>query len=348
MSNPLSLHHEKLGASLDSARSPLFYADPAEEYWAVKKAVGITDISHLGRLKISGKDRISFLNSLLTSDVAHLSENMGQHSALLNTKARVIADLYLYSEPDAILVDTGDSSAPVVKETLDRFVITEDVQIRDATSDLVQMTVQGPNASTAFRDALGVGVDDLTMLQHKSLGPSIIISRDRTGIGGYDIIVPGNEAEAVWQGFLLKAGDTGLAPVGLKALDVLRLEAGYPKYGVDLDQNTIILEAGFKDALNFTKGCYLGQEVVARATHIGRVNKQLVGVEIDAKRPPAGGSKLTSKGVEAGFITSAAFSPGLDRVAALGYANRDFAKIGTRLEVESESGLIPAVITRLV
>ena len=143
VSNPLILHHEKLGAQLDSAKNALSYTDPVAEYWTVKKAVGLADVSYTGRLRITGGDRVSFLNNLLTSDIDHLPEYAGQHSALLTTKARVIADLHLYRRPEAILVDSGDSPASIVKETLDRYVITEDVQIGDASADIVQITLQG-------------------------------------------------------------------------------------------------------------------------------------------------------------------------------------------------------------
>jgi len=314
----------------------------------VKKAAGMADLSNAGRLTITGKDRVSFLNGLLTNDFAHVKEDEGQHSALLSLKARVLADLYLYRQPDSILVDTGNSPASKVKESLDRFVITEDVQIRDMTSDLVQITIQGPTSSKTIKETLGIEVGDLRPLQHKPLGPSTIVCRDRTGQGGYDIILPSMEAEAVWQGFLLKAGDLGLRPVGARAMEILRLEAGYPKYGVDVDDNTIILEAGFKDAISFTKGCYMGQEVVARATHIGRVNKQLVKLEIEAMEPPSTQSKLKGDGVEAGFITSAAFSPGLGRVSSLGYVNRDYAKEGAKLSVEHGDRPLSALVTRVL
>jgi len=131
-------------------------------------------------------------------------------------------------------------------------------------------------------------------------------------------------------------------------LEILRLEAGYPKYAADIDENTIVLEAGFKDALNFNKGCYLGQEVVARATHIGRVNKQLVGLEVETKNSIPPRSKLMSDGREAGFITSAAFSPGLGKVASLGYANREFAKEGTKVNAQSGESSFSAVVTKIV
>src|SRR6266487_2001828 len=245
VSNRSTLHHEDLDPRLEPGKIPFTYANTTEEYWTIKKAVGLADISHLGRLRITGKDRVSFLNGLL--------------------------------------IDTGESPASHVKEILDRFIITEDVQIQDSSQDLVQLTVQGPRSSQAVKEVLGPEAQDLKQLEQKTLGPSTIIARDRTGQTGYDIILPALEAEPVWHGFLLNGGDLGLNPVGSQALEILRLEAGYPKYATDIDENTIILEAGFKDAINFNKGCYLGQEVVARATHIGRVNKQLVRLEVETK-----------------------------------------------------------------
>ena len=348
VSNTSDLSHEELDPKLEPGKIPLAYSNAEQEYWTIKKAVGLADISHLGRLKITGKDRISFLNGLLTNDISQLKENAGQRSALLNSKARVLADLHLYAQTDSLLVDTGESSASHVKEILDRFVITEDVQIQDSSRDLVQLTVQGPRSSQVIKEVLGAEAQDLKQLEQKTLGPSTIIARDRTGQTGYDMILPTLEAESVWHGFLLNGGDIGLNPVGSQALEILRLEAGYPKYAIDFDENTIVLEAGFKDAINFNKGCYLGQEVVARATHIGRVNKQLVRLEVETKDSVSPRSKLMSDGREAGFITSAAFSPGLGRVASLGYANREFAKEGTKVNVQSGETSLPAVVTKIV
>jgi folate-binding protein YgfZ len=348
VSNRSAVYHEDLGARLDPGKIPLSYSDPEKEYWTIKRTVGLADISNVGRLRITGKDRVSFLNGLLTNDVSQLKENSGQHSALLNSKARVLADLHLYAQTDGFLIDTGESPASHVKEILDRFIITEDVHVIDATLDLVQMTIQGPKSSEAIKQVLGAEAQDLKQFEQKDLGPSTIIARDRTGQSGYDIVLPVLEAEPVWHGFLLNGGEIGINPVGSRALEILRLEAGYPKYAADIDENTIVLEAGFKDALNFTKGCYLGQEVVARATHIGRVNKQLVRLEIETRDPVPPRSKLMSDGKEAGFITSAAFSPGLGRVASLGYANREFAKEGTKVNVQSGEISFSAVVTKIV
>src|SRR6266702_2226431 len=344
MPNPLVMHHETMGARLEAGRIPLSYTNPVEEYWAIRNHSGMADLSHLGLLQATGKDRLSFLNGLLTNEILKMNDGRGVRSALLNTKARVLADLYLYAREDDLLIDTGDVRGAIVKEILDRFIITEDVQVKDITSGFVHLTLQGRQAAENAGALFGVAFADMKSLQHKMLGPSMIANRDRTGQSGYDLIIPNDEAEGVWQSFLLK----GVTPVGLDALEILRLEAGYPRYGVDVDQNIIILEAGYKDAISFNKGCYLGQEVVARATHIGRVNKNLVQFQTQSDQVPRPTSKLQASGKEAGYVTSAAFSPGLKAVVGLAYAQRDFAQEGTKLAVESAHGPLPAVVTKLV
>src|SRR5690348_3162714 len=230
MSNPLVLHHQKMGAELEDGRIPRSYASPVGEYWTIRNRVGLADLSHVGLLQVTGKDRLAFLNGLLTNEVLKLSEGAGVHSALLNTKARVLADLYLYAREDDLIIDTGEVPSASVRDVLDRFIITEDVQVRDATAQFVHLTLQGPQAAETARELLGTTLAELKSLQHKMQGPTMIINHDRTGQSGYDMTIPNDEAEAVWQGFLLK----GVTPVGQDALEILRLEAGYPKYGTDV------------------------------------------------------------------------------------------------------------------
>jgi folate-binding protein YgfZ len=344
MPNPLVMHHETMGARLQEGRIPLSYTNPVEEYWAIRNHSGMVDLSHIGLLRVTGRDKLSFLNGLLTNEILKMKEGTGIRSALLNTKARVLADLYLYAREDDLLVDTGDVPGASVRDILERFIITEDVQVKDVTSEFVHLTLQGQQAAGNVRDLFGITFADMNPLQHKMLGPAMIVSRDRTGQSGYDMIIPNDEAEAIWQGLLLK----GVTPVGIDALEILRLEAGYPRYGVDVDENTIILEAGYKDAISFNKGCYLGQEVVARATHIGRVNKNLVQFQTESEYVPDPKSKLHASDKEAGYVTSAAFSPGMKGVVGLGYAQRDFAKEGTKLVIETDRGPLTATITKLV
>src|SRR5436853_6885790 len=154
VSNRTTPYHEELDARLEPGKIPLAYANAEEEYWTIKKAVGLADMSHLGRLRITGKDRISFLNGLLTNDISQLKENAGQRSALLNSKARVLADRHLYAQTDSLLVDTGESSASHAKEILDRFVITEDEQIQDSSQHLVEVTIHGRRSSQVIKEVL--------------------------------------------------------------------------------------------------------------------------------------------------------------------------------------------------
>ncbi len=347
MDNSPLLHHKRNRATLDSRKGALRYTDATKEYWAVRKSAGIADISHVGRLSISGKDRIGFLNGLLTNDISKAEENAGLRSALLNTKARVLADLSLQIEADRVLADTGERPSSQVKQILDQFIITEDVKIEDLEEKTVLLTVQGPDSKTILQETLKVDLGDLGPLQSRGLGPSLIIAHDRTGQGGYDMLLPSDEAESVWQGFLLK-GDHGPLPVGLEALEILRLEVGRPKYGVDVDENTIVLEAGFEDAISFTKGCYMGQEVVARATHIGRVNRRLTQIYVDARESRLAGSKIVANGGPVGYVTSAAFSPGLDKSVALGYVGKDCLTLGKELIVENSGERLSAVVTKIV
>ncbi len=333
-----------MGAHLQDGAIPSRYTDVPDEYQAVQTRAGLIDVSHLGLLQITGKDKLSFLNALLPSELSKLKDGSGIHSALLNTKARVLADLFIYARGDDLVVDTCDVAGFKVKDILDRFIITEDVKISDIAPQFVHLTLQGPESVRIMRELLGTELGDLKSLESRMTGPTLVISRDRTGQSGYDIILPNDEAEAVWQGFLLK----GITPVGTDALEVLRLEAGYPRYGIDVDENTIILEAGFKDTISFSKGCYLGQEVVARATHIGRVNKNLVQFQTESERVPAPKSVFDANGKDAGYVTSAAFSPGLKAVVGLGYALRDFAKQGTKFLVETELGPLSTTITKVL
>src|SRR6267143_3598046 len=173
MSNPLVMHHGTMGARLEAGRIPLSYTNPVDEYWAIRNHSGMADISNLGLLRVTGKDRLSFLNGLLTNEILKMNDGMGVRAALLNTKARVLADLYLYAREDDLLIDTGDVPGAIVKEILERFIITEDVQVEDITAEFIHLTLQGKQAAENEGAMFGVAFADMKPLQHKMLGPSM-------------------------------------------------------------------------------------------------------------------------------------------------------------------------------
>lgn len=334
-----------MGAILTDGNVPQRYGKVEDEYWEVRKNTGILDLSHLGRLSVTGRDRSSFLHGLLTNDIANLQEGNGTRACLLTPKARILADMYIHNLGDRLLLDTGESPSSRLKSTLDQFIITEDVQILDSTNELLLLTLQGPKSADMLSQVLRTDVSKLQPLANQSLGPSAIINHDRTGQGGYDLIVPENEVESVWQAFLLQ----GVQPVGAEALDILRLEAALPRYGVDLDENTLVLEAGLKDAISFSKGCYMGQETVARATFIGRVNRRLAQLQAKGSHGLGSGARVYGNDKEAGVVTSSAYSPALSSVVGLGYVQKDFAKDGTQIEIMTANAeRFPATVTKLV
>jgi folate-binding protein YgfZ len=174
-----------------------------------------------------------------------------------------------------------------------------------------------------------------------------ILRADDTGADGYNILTPRDATESVWQKLLQSGDRLGLQPVGFAALNMLRVEAGIPWYGIDMDEERIALEVGLDHALSFTKGCYVGQEVVERASSRGRVNRKLSGLLLEGDTAPHAGDKLFHDSQEVGWITSAVLSPRLGRPVALGYVRREHLEPGTRLRVDRSGIAVIAEVASL-
>jgi len=179
-------------------------------------------------------------------------------------------------------------------------------------------------------------------------GDGALVGRaSHTGEAGFDIFVPDSALTDVWDFILLKGGFHSLAPFGHQALDSLRIEAAVPVYGVDVDETNMLLETGLEDAVSFQKGCYTGQEAVAMATYRGHVSKKLSGLAIDGDTVPSRGDVVKKDGKEIGFVTSALRSLTVGSVIALAYVKYGFFQEGNTVEIESESGILPATVVEL-
>jgi folate-binding protein YgfZ len=176
---------------------------------------------------------------------------------------------------------------------------------------------------------------------------TIVVKSSRTGDAGYDILAPVSAGIDVWDFILLKGGFHGLRPFGLEALDILRFEAGVPKYGIDVDESNMMLEIGLSDAVSFTKGCYTGQEAVAMATYRGHVSKKLSGLMFEGDTVPARGDKVLNQTRDVGTVTSALRSDGLGRVIAMAYIKYGFFEPGSSVEVQNEHGTLKATIIEM-
>ena len=290
---------------------------------------------------MAGKDRASYLQGLLTNDIQALTPGTGCYAAWLTPQGRMITDLHVLESGDMILLDVPAELSETLVQKLDQFLFTEDVQLAPLSDALRGVWIHGPRGGTILETVVtdAPPFDSWSDYQHARLTftgePIVVVRIDQLGVPGFCAFVAPTHVAA----FDAALREAGAVAVGPDALDAVRIEAGYPVFGVDMTAETIPLEAGIEHrAVSFTKGCYVGQEVVIRVLHRGggRVARKLVALRIDGD-VPSPGTKLTAGGRDVGFVTSAAVSPVLGTIA-LGYVHRDFTAPGTEVAVAGDAG----------
>jgi folate-binding protein YgfZ len=319
-------------------------------YDAARQHAALVDRSDLGRLVVSGRDRASYLNGLLTNDIAGLQAGQGCYAAYLTPQGRMIADLHVYELGDVILVTLAREVKQTVLSKLDQFIFSEDVQLGDVTGTFAQIAIVGPEAQAPVAKVLGL--DDPSTLaalaEHGNMRgefanqPAIVLRTTDTGEAGFDVLVDASAADRLLQ----ELRGAGVESVDAATADVLRVESGVPRFRRDMDEDTIPLEAGIESrAISFTKGCYVGQEVIIRVLHRGhgRVARRLVGLTLEGSLVPPAGTTVLSGDREVGRITSAVASPALQRPIALAYVHRDFTEPGTPLVVGGSQAVVSSV-----
>jgi folate-binding protein YgfZ len=324
-------------------------ASSLEGYDALRRRAGLVDRADYARIAVSGKDRASYLHGLLTNDIASLQAGQGCYAAYLTPQGRMIADLWVYELGDVIILTVLRDVKDTIMSKLDQFIFSEDVQLGDVTETFAAIGVIGPEAASVVSGALGIPDATLAALPtHGNLRapyngqPTIVIRVADLGEPGYDVLVEASMAAMVRTALR----DAGAADVDPAAAETRRIEGGVPKFHQDMDEETIPLEAGIESrAISLTKGCYVGQEVIIRVLHRGhgRVARKLVGLTFGDGAPPARGDAIQAAGRDIGEVTSATWSPALQRPIALGYVQRDFIAPGTAVTVEGAQ----AEVTRL-
>jgi folate-binding protein YgfZ len=319
-------------------------------YQAARRRAAVIDRSGRGRLVVSGADRASYLQGLLTNDIVALATGRGCYAAYLTPQGRMITDLFVYELGDLMLVSLPRAVKDAVLARFDRFLFTEDVKLGDVTDSFAQIAVVGPDAPTAVRGVIeGAAVDGLSVLPehgcvrgHFDGQPAIVTRVTDTGEPGFDIYVERPQADAASARLLA----LGAVPLDEPTAEAIRIEAGVPLFGLDMDEDTIPLEAGIEArAISLTKGCYVGQEVIIRVLHRGhgRVARKLAGLVLDGDSAPAPGTPARVAEREVGRVTSSAMSPALKRPIALAYLQRDCLAVGTSVSI----GEARAVVTDL-
>ena len=304
--------------------------------------------SSRGRIVVSGNDRRSYLHGLFTNDIAALDAGTGCYSAYLTPQGRMISDMWVYELGDVIMLDLPSvDTKNVVLAKLDQFIFSEDVQLGDVTDAFSQVAVIGPEALRIVGSLMTEDAERLsTLVEHGCVrgsmaGRPVIVTRvTDTGEPGFDLYIDQTALDAVRQ--LLES--YGVDEADAETAEVLRVEAGIPRFHRDMDEETIPLEAGIESrAINFNKGCYVGQEVIIRVMHRGhgRVAKKLVGLSFESGGAiPSVDASVTTGDRQIGRVTSAIESIALGRPIALAYLQREFLEPGTEVFVDGGRAVV--------
>jgi glycine cleavage system T protein len=352
--SPLYELQKEMGASFINSHGwemAQAYKAPNDECRQVREAVGLIDLSHHGAIKIGGTEAIQFLNGLVTNDVKTLEKGKGMRAAFLTGHGKVKALCRIFNLGDGYLLINDPQTHEKVFKYVFPFSYAGDFKVEDVSDQYRLLSVQGPKSLLVMKETCFEPVpslDEYAWLETIIAGQHVLVTRSsHTGETGFDILAPASGLKDVWDFLLLKGGFHSILPFGLDALESLRIEAGIPVYGIDVDENNMMLETGLSDAVSFTKGCYTGQEAVAMATYRGHISKKLSGLmALEGELLPPG-SKVSKDGKEIGHITSSLKSDALGQTIALAYLKYGYFEPGNVIEVINEQSSRPAKVVDL-
>jgi glycine cleavage system T protein len=325
---------------------PARFSTVREENRAVHSAAGLFDFSFRAKFALTGADRVRFLHGMVSNDVKKLAPGTGTYAAMLSTQGHVLADLRIYCAEDRLFIDTDAALREKVMQILKRYLIADKVVMEPLS--LFALAFQGPRSRPLLEKTLHIELPPLEEFGHFATNyagfPARVVRASSTGEEGYEVWMGEKAMMPIWGAACGQAPTYDMLPCGSEALETLRIEAGIPRYGTELGEDTLLLEANILNAVSFTKGCYIGQENVERTRSRGHVNWKLVGVSVAGPLAPPPETKLIAEGKEIGEITSSCASPALGKTIALAYVRHEVAEAGTRLVLASG---VPVEVTAL-
>lgn len=363
--NTLSDIHASLGARLvhaDGVTLPEKYTSVEQEYATAHHHAAFFDISHFGKLRLTGKDSLDLLNRISTNDLMGLRPGMGKPTFLATEKGRIVDLCTVYAQQGSLLLLTSPSNSEKVGKWIEKFIISEDVKVEDVTHYFPMLFVGGVEAAnflthlahSSYKQFLDVSKMPRHNFIRTFLGThEVLLSRTNLAMGnGYIILVNPDDIGKVWTSFVENSKSFGAAPAGLETFEILRIENGTPFYPYELNEEHNPLEVNLLDAVSDNKGCYVGQEVIARLQTYDKVRKRLVGLVSTSNMPR--GSKVyephaNTSGMESeiGIITSSARSPGTGKEIALAYVAMQQVIPGSRYSVKIGGKDVEAVLSTL-
>jgi len=323
-----------------------------EAYRAATEGALALDRSHLATVAVRGKDRESFLQNMLTNDVRSLAPGTGVPAAFLTNKGKLVSDLLVFKSDDTFLLQMERERAEPFRKALDRYIISEDVALESRAETEATFSLEGPKASGILAELAGISVSDLDELAHlhfRSLElsglsglsemPARFTAQRRELTPRFDVTASPAAAKSLLERVL----EHGALLGGESVRETRRIEASRPRFGIDMDESHLPLEAGLEEAISFQKGCYIGQEYVVRLAHRGHVNRKLAGLTLAGNEPPAPGTPVLHGVEEAGAVTSSAFSPAFGGALALAYLRRAYLEPGTEVTVGGATATVSSL-----
>lgn len=347
----LQARSQGLGAAVADYRGATTaarFSDPQAEFAALHERCGIYDLGYRGKISLSGEDRVRWLNGMVTNNIRDLASGRGVYAFLLNPQGRVLGDLYAYNRGESLLIDTDCSQVEKILATFDHYIIMDDVEIANRSKELTALGIAGPNARAVLK-AADISLPELQPLEFHTVKcdcdcgclECTIVRTDDPLVESYEIWLSPEYVKPLWDS-LVKAGAT---PVGAEALELHRIVAGIPRYGVDIRERDLPQETEQARALNFNKGCYIGQEIVERIRSRGAVHRKFSGFVAEGPTSIAPSSKIVAGEKESGEITSAATISlaGESKTVALGYIRRESGTPGREVMIGSVKAIVASL-----
>jgi len=356
----LTLHkqHQSLGATFQPCGEwevPSHYGNPCLEYEAIHQRAGLADLSLRGKILVNGDDRVTWLQSIISNDILPLKPGQGRYSAFMNHKGKILSYFRVFLQTDSLIIEDVGEVGDLTYQALRKFLLYgTKAKLQNALDSLGLLLITGPKGPGVFKRAFDVEVSPLQALDTImfTFGDTqgFIARTEETGGQDYELFVPVEVLPSLWSHLLQVGKEEGLQPVGRETLETSRIEGGLARLGPDLNEKIVPPEANLEGiAFSLSKGCYPGQEVVARMDTYGSVKRRMVGliIETENQQLPETGAKLFSGTREVGWVTSSTYSPLVKKPIALGFPLRDFTQPHTKLEIEVQGQRLPASVSPL-
>ena len=307
------------------------FGDVRREFGELTSGCAIYDLGWRAKVMVAGNDRVRWMNGMVSNNIKNLQVNGGNYNFVLNPQGRILGDLYAYNRGEYLLIDTERSQLDSLLTQLRRYIIMDKVELIDRSSELSAIGVQGPKATEILRKA-GIhdpGLEPMQLADSTWNGVTITLTRMASDeFATYETWANGETLSQLWKALL----HAGAVPVGSEVLEKFRVMIAFPKYGTDIRDRDLPQETGQNHALNFTKGCYIGQEIVERIRSRGNVHRAFTKFRLEGDLP-AIGSKLQAEGKDVGEITSVARVPteAGEEMLALGYVRREAVESGAKI-----------------